>query len=182
MHPSLRAQLEAHRPADAAEARHLDALRALADAGPDALSRSHFDPGHFTASAFVLSPDRSAILLIFHGKLHRWLQPGGHIDPSDPSLLAAAEREAREETGVERGASPWLLDVDVHEIPPNAKRGEPAHRHYDARFAWVADTWDIRAASDAVAARWTPLHAVGPEESDESVLRAVRKLRTQLGA
>ncbi|MEN8041330.1 MAG: hypothetical protein ABFR95_07475, partial [Actinomycetota bacterium] len=48
--------------------------------------RSEFEPGHFTASGFVTSPDGEALLLIHHGKLDRWLQPGGHIDPEDASV------------------------------------------------------------------------------------------------
>ena len=36
--------------------------------------------GHVTASAFVLSPDFTSVLLTHHAKLDRWLQLGGHCD------------------------------------------------------------------------------------------------------
>lgn len=171
----LRILLGAYRGWDAREAAFLDEMRTLA-AASDALSRTHYAPGHFTASAFVLSPRRDALLLIFHGKLQRWLQPGGHVDPNDRDLVSAALREAREEVGIEQlelaQAAP--LDVDVHEIP--ARKGEPAHKHYDVRFLFVAPSLAFRAGSDANAARWFALDQIDAQASDESVLRAVRKL------
>ena len=73
-------------------------MLALCDNAGDPFSREHYVPGHFTASAFVLSPTRDMLLLVFHGKLHRWLQPGGHIDGSiklRPSRDAASTRDAK---------------------------------------------------------------------------------------
>ncbi|MBM4342646.1 MAG: NUDIX hydrolase [Deltaproteobacteria bacterium] len=163
-------------PADARERDHAEAIAALLQTTPDPFSRAQFIPGHLTASAFVVDPPRSRVLLILHAKLHRWLQPGGHIEPGDADLLAAARREVQEETGLGKlrllGAP---LDVDVHLIP--AHKGDPAHRHYDVRFLFEATGRLVRAADDAVQAKWVALDAVGNIGSDESVMRAVRKIR-----
>jgi 8-oxo-dGTP pyrophosphatase MutT (NUDIX family) len=183
--PMLRRDLErllrAYRPADALDERHLRALVELARGQGDCFSRVHFEPGHVTASAFVLDPSRERLALIFHKKLARWLQPGGHVESSDRDLESAARREVLEETGldslapIERGA----FDVDVHEIP--ARHDEPRHRHFDLRFAFTATSDDARPACDEVSGfRWVALSAFEGEpsiETDESVLRAVRKLR-----
>lgn len=185
----LRAALSRFPPADTVEAAHRDAMVALAAAGEPALRRDHWDPGHFTASAFVLSPEEDALLLIFHGKLDRWLQPGGHLEPGDADPLAAARREVGEETGLhtldllDGGAVPSALsgffapffDLDVHLIP--ARKADPAHRHFDLRFLFRAHSRVITAGDDAVAARWVPLGEVATVGTDESVLRAWRKLR-----
>lgn len=173
---NLRFLLETHTPRDALESTHLTRMLELCESIADPLSRSSFEPGHFTASAFILSPERDALLLILHSKLSRWLQPGGHIDASDEDVLGAALRETREETGIVDVTTvlPGLLDVDVHDIP--ALRGEPPHAHFDVRFLLQATSRSFRAASDAKAARWVPFDALSEELTDRSVMRAVEKI------
>ncbi len=178
-HADLRARLEAHSPADPLEGEHLRRMFELLDR-PDAFSRSCFEPGHFTGSAFVLSPDGADLLLILHAKLGLWLQPGGHVDPEDANLLAGARREVEEETGIlELTAEGGLLDVDIHPIPANPKKGEPPHEHFDVRFVFRAPSREFAAGSDALDARWVPLAEVASAGTDESVERAVRKLLTR---
>ncbi len=164
------------------EAQHRERMQLLLTALGDVFSRRHFEPGHFTASTFVLSPDLRSILLIFHGKLHRWLQPGGHVDAEDPDIEAAARREVQEEVGLPdlQNLPQWpsIFDVDVHEIP--ALRGEPAHAHFDVRFVFAAPSMDFLVGSDAHAAKWVALGDVAGLESDASVLRAVAKLTRAL--
>ncbi len=173
----LESLLAAHRPADAEEDGYRRRMLALLDAPGDPFSRGRFQPGHFTASAFVLSPEGGELLLIFHGKLRRWLQPGGHVDPADGDVFAAARRELAEETGLGGTADPGtLLDLDIHAIPPNPRRGEPGHAHFDVRILLRARSRDLAAGSDALAARWVPLEAIGERESDRSVTRAALKL------
>jgi ADP-ribose pyrophosphatase YjhB (NUDIX family) len=176
----LRSQLATYRAADARESAHLARMKELCDSVAKPCARSSYAPGHFTASAFVLSPERDALLLILHGKLGLWLQPGGHVDDQDVSLLEAARREVREEVGLHELEllAPTPLDVDIHDIP--ARKGEPEHQHFDVRFLFAAKTRAVQAGSDANDARWVPLAQLGNDglvRSDESVLRAVRKLQ-----
>lgn len=142
---------------------------------PAPTSRRQFQPGHLTASAFVLSPERDALLLIFHRKLRIWVQPGGHIEPGDASLLDAARREVAEEVGLELGhEAARVFDVDVHQIP--ARKDEPEHQHFDVRFCIRAPSRDFVASDEVADARWAPLVGIEQLTRDESVLRAVRKL------
>lgn len=170
-------ELLAIRTADTMEQGYVRRCVDLATTSDAPFARTTFTPGHFTASSFVLSPDRSNLLLIFHGKLHRWLQPGGHVDPEDASPLAAARREVLEETGLGRlrPAMHGIFDVDIHTIP--ALRDEPSHDHFDLRYLFVAEEANAVAGSDASDVRWCPLERVSPLESDESVMRAVRKIQ-----
>ncbi len=167
--------LSAFTPADDRERGHADAIAELLQHSADPFSRRQFVPGHLTASAFVVDVSRARVLLILHAKLHKWLQPGGHVEPEDLDLLAAARREVQEETGLTALsvlAAP--LDVDVHEIPPH--KGDPGHRHYDVRFLFETQTTVVEPADDASQAQWVALDAVGAVGSDESVLRAIRKV------
>ncbi len=185
MRHDLTVLLTEHLPADDLESVHRGRMLDLAGNPGDPFSRHTVDPGHFTASAFVVSPDLRSMLLILHSKLDLWLQPGGHIDPDDADVTAAARREVVEETGVSKleplAAFPALLDLDIHPIPPNPGKGEPAHEHFDVRVALQATTWEFEAGSDAQAARWVRLADVNDIATDESVRRALRKLRAAVG-
>jgi 8-oxo-dGTP pyrophosphatase MutT (NUDIX family) len=106
------------------------------DAHPDALHRSCAE-GHLTGSALVVDPATRRILLLFHSKVQRWLQPGGHAD-GDGHLAHVAGREAEEETGIE-GLSVVTpaVDLDVHEFR-STRTDEPVHLHLDVRYLVLA--------------------------------------------
>jgi 8-oxo-dGTP pyrophosphatase MutT (NUDIX family) len=169
--------LEAHVPQDPVEARYVQRMEALLRGSIEPFSRDHFQPGHFTASAFVLDPGGLELLLIHHGKLQRWLQPGGHVDLLDDTVETTARREVLEECGLDGliRVGEGLFDVDVHAIP--AHGADPAHEHFDLRFLFRARHREVRPGSDAHDARWVALDAVENLESDTSVLRAVAKLK-----
>lgn len=173
----LRNLLLRYEPWDDRESRHAGRMLSLLDVAGDPFARDHWVPGHFTASAFVLAPDRQRTLLVFHEKLRRWLQPGGHVDANDATLLDSALREVAEETSIvdPEHCLDYVLDVDVHSIPSRGR--DPVHEHFDVRFLFVARDDRFRAGSDAVDARWIPLENVATIETDASVLRAIDKIR-----
>ncbi|RBQ15574.1 NUDIX hydrolase [Spongiactinospora rosea] len=118
-------------------------LARLADApdSTDLTARTTF-PLHVTCSAAAIDTT-GRVLLIHHRALDRWLLPGGHVEPEDHSLYSAALRELEEETGIpwQHAVSPPAqdispIDIDIHEIPANPAKGEPAHWHADFRFAF----------------------------------------------
>jgi 8-oxo-dGTP pyrophosphatase MutT (NUDIX family) len=137
-------------------------------------------PGHITGSAWVLSHDRSESLLLHHGKLHRWLQPGGHAD-GQTDVAQVALREAQEETGlVDLQLSTEPLDIDVHAIPARVDRDgnqtEDAHEHHDIRFLLIAAANQEPILSDeSHAVRWFSRKQLLEVTDEESVLRMLRK-------
>ena len=93
------------------------------------------------------------MLLTLHRKLKRWMQTGGHAD-GDPQPLRVAIREAEEESGIV-GISPVscdIFDIDIHLIPANPAKNEPAHYHYDIRYLLQAphENFIISEESDAL--------------------------------
>ena len=171
MRSDLARRLADHEAADDTEAASLHAVRRLL-AVPDAFSSAFFVPGHVTASAFVMHPTEDTVALLLHSKIGKWLQPGGHVEPDDESVLGAALREVAEEIGVGPADEPWLCDVDVHVFP--ARSGVPQHLHHDVRFAFTANTPDLVVGDGADDVRWWPFdEALGLEPP---VARPVRKL------
>ncbi|MEA2001138.1 MAG: NUDIX hydrolase [Actinomycetota bacterium] len=169
----LRKLLEAY-VAPAEEAQSVAATMRLLDEKVDPLSADHFVPGHVTASAFVVDRSHTRLLLIHHGKLHLWLQPGGHVDPGE-DVLTAAIREVQEETGVIGvPIDAGVFDVDVHPIPSSG--GRPAHNHYDVRFLLEATSEELVDSDEVLGVRWVPFGEVGEIVTDSSVLRATEKL------
>ena len=130
-------------------------------------------PGHVTASAWIVDPHRARVLLTLHRKLGRWLQPGGHSD-GDADSLAVALREAREESGLDLVAHATRpIDIDIHEIP--ARGGEPAHLHYDLRYALEARSETFTVSEESHDLAWVALDALEAFTTEESVLRMQRK-------
>ena len=135
---------------DGAALKSLDLIRYLLDHSPDPFSRDQFTPGHITCSGMVVAPDGERILLVHHRRLDRWLLPGGHLEPTDPDVAAAARREVAEETSAQLDTSAILAGADVHGIP--GKGCEPYHLHHDLlfRFRAVSDAIQVSEESHAV--------------------------------
>ncbi|MGC5018423.1 NUDIX hydrolase [Micromonospora sp. DT47] len=150
---------------EAAEAR--DRTLELLAAGPGAMSRAHL-PGHVTASALVLDATGSQVLLCLHGKFRKWVQLGGHCEPTDRTLAGAALREATEESGIAGlVVDPLPIDVDIH---PVACRG--GSLHHDVRFAVFAPAGAVERVSDeSEALGWFP-----PDRLPEPLADATAKL------
>lgn len=145
------------------------------EAHPDGMWKA-CEEGHITASGLVIDPEHGRVLLTLHKKLRMWLQMGGHCEPQDASLAAAALREATEESGVEGltllPGGPVRLDR--HPIP------SPCHWHFDVQYAVVAPPDAAHAVSDeSLDVRWFAYDEVAAV-ADESVVRLLEATRARL--
>lgn len=141
--------------------------------------------GHATAAAYVLSPDRRKVLLVHHKALGKWLQPGGHIEITDPNPLEAARREVTEETSVSLDrylpavpGDPLIpLHIETHYIPANPKKLKPEHYHHDFRYVFIAaDEQLAHAEREVDEAAWFPLDDISVEHDLHVVLGRIRQM------
>ena len=159
-------------------------FEAFAASHPDVYQRTH-PPGHFTASAWLVSQDGARVLLTHHKKLGRWLQLGGHAD-GDPDLANVALREAEEESGLS-GLTiiPEIFDLDAHDIPARGTVGapnyEPTHIHWDVRFVVRTSAEDFVVSEESLALSWVDIATLARDASaDASLARMAEKwLRQQ---
>ena len=182
-----------HYPAEAVRLRLL--AKQLQCGDGELTQRTNF-LGHVTASAFIVNPATKQVLLLQHKALGSLLQPGGHVEPADKTILAAAKREVMEETGLGRSQLQLRslyadnlqvpFDIDTHFIPENPKKGERGHYHHDFRylfvtketgvtidpdesngFVWVGwDTFRAHARFEAVAGKIEALIGESRKDSD----------------
>lgn len=169
----LAAHLAGHEPADDVEAGHLDRVRTALATFDDAFAQEA-GPVHVTGSAIVLPTDgTSRTVLHHHKRLHRWLQPGGHVDAGEPAH-EAARREVHEETGLvvaHPPSGPRLVHVHVHD-------GGRGHVHLDTRWLLLADPGQdfAPAAGESRHVRWVDVDDLA-DMADSSVTAAVRAAR-----
>lgn len=170
LHRSAVEVLTAWKAPDPAQDSLRHALLAFLAARPDACLRECV-PGHLTASALVLDHSGRHALLTLHPRIGRWLQLGGHCEPEDETIVAAALREATEESGIDGlTISPEPAALHVH--PLTCSLGVPT-RHLDVQFVVRAPEGAQPVCSDeSLDLRWWPLDEL-PQDCDFGLTQLV---------
>lgn len=117
--------------------------------------------GHITASTLVLDNTGRRALLTLHARLGRWVQLGGHCEATDADIVAAARREAVEESGItDLHIDPRLAAIHVH--PVTCSLGLPT-RHLDLQFVARAPiAARIGISEESTDLDWWPVDGLPP--------------------
>ena len=181
---ALAAALRAYRPRNEQEARDAAEIIRRLESGEDLWTRKN-TAAHLTASAWVVSPDRTRVLMCFHKLYGSWSWLGGHVEEGEYDLSAAALREVREESGLTRLrlASRDVYSVEILAVAGHEKRGQyvSSHLHLNLTYLVEADPDEpltVKADENSGLRWFTPEEAV--ERSSEPWLR--RRVYAKLNA
>lgn len=159
-------------------------LRRLGSGEP-LLERSNLS-AHMTASAWVVSPDRSQVLMAYHNLYDSWAWLGGHAD-GEEDLLSVALREVREESGLEevRPVRDDIFSLEILTVDGHEKRGQyvPSHLHLNVTYLLEADPAQrVRCKEDENkgVAWFTPEGAVAASTEKWFQERVYQKLNSKL--
>lgn len=134
-------QIKAYRPWNEQERQDQAVILAFLDKNPDAFYRTNL-LAHMTASAWVVNPQRSKVLMVYHRLYDSWSWAGGHAD-GEEDLLAVALREVREETGVQclRPVTEEIYSLEVLTVDGHEKHGRyvPSHLHLNVTYLLEAE-------------------------------------------
>ena len=107
----------------------------------DISTRDNLD-GHLTASAWVVNPERTHVLMAYHKLYNSWAWLGGHAD-GDWDLRRVAEKEAQEESGIKtvRPVSTEPISLEILTVNGHEKKGKyvPCHLHLNLTYLFEAD-------------------------------------------
>ena len=138
---TLEEALERYLPWNEQEERDRAEILRRLRSGEELYSRDNAS-AHLTASAWVVSPDRTQVLMAYHNLYDSWSWLGGHAD-GDRDLLAVALREVREESGLAevRPVSPAIYSVEILTVDGHEKRGAyvSSHLHLNVTYLLEAD-------------------------------------------
>jgi 8-oxo-dGTP pyrophosphatase MutT (NUDIX family) len=180
LHESAVVTLTTWRAPDPGQDTLRQAVLAFLVARPDGCLRD-CAPGHVTGSSLVLDHTGTHALLTLHPRFGRWLQLGGHCEETDADIVAAALREATEESGIaDLTIEPELAALHVH--PVTCSLGVPT-RHLDMQFIVHAPpNAEITCSDESLDLRWWPMDAL-PGDCDFGLTQlataASRRIGTQ---
>lgn len=137
-------EIKKYRPCNGQEQRDKSVILDFLEKNEDAFFRSSLI-AHMTASSWIVNPQRTKTLMVYHNIYDSWSWTGGHAD-GETDLLAVALREAREETGIAhvRPVSPEIFSLEVLTVDGHEKRGAyvPSHLHMNVTYLLEAEESD----------------------------------------
>ena len=180
-------QIAAYRPCCEQEETDRRLILQYAEIFDDLFTRQN-EMAHFTASAWIVTPDRSHALMAYHNLYDSWAWLGGHAD-GEEDLLAVALREVREESGVKhaRPASENIFSLEVLTVDGHEKRGAyvSSHLHLNVTYLLIADDSDALTVKpdENSGVRWfTPEGAIEASSEPWFRERIYKKLNAKLAA
>lgn len=180
----LRQIIESYIPCCEQEQEDKRMLLKYIDENPDILLRSN-ETAHFSASAWVVNPNRTKVLMLYHNIYNSWSWPGGHAD-GEEDLLCVALREVQEETGIAniRPVSEEIYSLEILTVNAHFKKGKYVVPHLHLNLTYLLEADDTQALhskpDENSAVRWFPLDEAVAASTEPDMQVVYAKLNQKL--
>lgn len=184
MNGLLEQQLERYAPRGEQEQQTREVMLHCLRTRPDILTRE--DPlAHFTASAWIVDPSRTRVLMVWHNLYRSWSWIGGHVD-GEEDLFGVVQREIAEETGL-TALTPLcsgIYGIHILTVEGHHKRGRyiSPHLHLDVEYLFEArEDAPLRVKEDENSAvGWIPMAELSRYVTEEKMLPIYAGLNERL--
>lgn len=135
----LKEIIEKYQPYNEQEAKDKEVMLKYINTFDDVLTRKN-EFAHFTASAWVVNPEKTKVLMIYHNIYQSWAWTGGHAD-GDPDLKQVAQREVKEETGIThtKVLDPTPFSLEIITVNGHVKRGKYVSSHLHLNLTYLIE-------------------------------------------
>lgn len=171
MREKLVQQLEQYVPYNEQEARDRELILHLLQTQENIFTRDN-TAAHMTASAWVVNPERTKVIMAYHNIYKSWSWLGGHAD-GDEDLLAVALREVQEESGIQnaRAVSEDIFSIEVLTVDGHVKKGKYVSSHLHLNITYLIEATEdemLRMKADENSGvKWFTLEGAIASSSEE---------------
>lgn len=172
---TLMEQLSAYIPYNEQEARDRALLLECLRREPDVMTRQN-PLAHFTASAWIVNPTRTRVLMVYHNIYHSWSWLGGHADgESRPARCGPARGAGGKRHPSARPVSEDIFSLEALTVDGHEKRGAyvSSHLHLNVTYLLEADEGEALTVKpdENSRVRWFTLEESETAPSEDMVLR-----------
>ena len=136
---NLKNDIEQYIPYDLQEAKEQEVMLKYLSNFDNLLTREN-EFAHLTASAWIVNPERTKVLMAYHNIYQSWSWIGGHAD-GNADLLEVALKEITEETGLV-SIAPIMKDIyslEILGVPGHIKKGSPIATHLHLNVTYLIE-------------------------------------------
>lgn len=140
---------------------------------------------HFTSSAWVMNPERTKVLMVYHNIYKAWSWIGGHADGCG-DLFDVACRELEEETGLAsaRAVSLEPISLELIGVQSHERKGRyvAPHIHLNVTYFFEAsEASPLRVKDDENSGvMWRNLSAVRRDDTEPHMQKLYGKILDKL--
>lgn len=141
---------------------------------------------HFTASAWVMNPERTKALMVHHNIYHAWSWIGGHADGCE-DLFAVACRELEEETGLSsaRALSEDPFTLEMIGVQSHERKGKYVAPHIHLNVTYLFEAEENAAlrvkADENSGVMWRDTETIRRDATEPHMQKLYCKLLDKLG-